>query len=56
MTALRPNLIVARVADAALLKQSMTDDLPIVLLREDMLDPEALVEEIRRELRSRRPK
>ena len=56
MTALRPNLIVARVADAALLKQTMTDDLPIVLLNDDMLDPEVLVEEIRRELRARRPK
>ena len=56
MTALRPNLIVARVADAALLKQSMSDDLPIVLLNDDMLDPELLVEEIRRELRARSPK
>jgi hypothetical protein len=56
MTALRPNLIVARVADAALLKQSMSDDLPIVLLNDDMLDPELLVEEIRRELRARCPK
>ena len=56
MTALRPNLIVARVADAALLKQSMADDLPIVLLNDDMMDPEVLVEEIRRELRARRPK
>lgn len=56
MTALRPNLIVARVADAALLKQSMSDDLPIVLLNDDMLDPEVLVEEIRRELRARSPK
>ena len=55
MTALRPNLIVARVDDAALLKQSMTDDLPIVLLNDDMLDPEVLVAEIRRELRARRP-
>ena len=56
MTALRPNLIVARVADAALLKQSMSEDLPIVLLNDDMLDPELLVEEIRRELRARSPK
>ena len=56
MTALRPNLIGARVADAALLKQSMSDDLPIVLLNDDMLDPELLVEEIRRELRARSPK
>ena len=56
MTALRPNLIVARIADAALLKQTMADDLPIVLLNDDMMDPEVLVEAIRRELRARRPK
>lgn len=56
MTALRPNLIVARVADAAALKQSMAGDLPVVLLGDDTLDPEALVEEIRRELRLRRPR
>ena len=54
MSALRPNLIVARMADAAALRQSMTGDLPIVLLGADTLDPEALVEEIRRELRARR--
>ena len=56
MSALRPNLIVARVADAAALKQMATGDLPIVLLNDDMLDPEVLVEEIRRELRARRPR
>jgi hypothetical protein len=56
MSALRPNLIVARPADAAALKQSMSGDLPIVLLGEHSLDPEVLVEEIRRELRARRPR
>jgi hypothetical protein len=55
MSALRPNLIVARVADAETLKQSMADDLPIVFLTDQMTDPEVLVEEIRRELRSRQP-
>lgn len=55
MTTLRPNLIVARLADATVLKQSMSEDLPIVFLTDDILDPEALVAEIRRELRARRP-
>ena len=53
MSALRPNLIVARMADAAALRQSMGEELPIVLLGDDNLDPEILVEAIRRELRSR---
>ncbi|HXW04369.1 MAG TPA: hypothetical protein VD833_03990 [Vicinamibacterales bacterium] len=56
MEALRPNLVVARVADAAALRQATGADVPIVLLSDDLLDPEALVEEIRRELRSRRPR
>jgi PleD family two-component response regulator len=56
MAALRPNLIVARVADAAALKASMGADLPIVLLSDETLDPAVLVAEIRRELRTRRPR
>jgi PleD family two-component response regulator len=52
MDALRPDVIVARVADAAALRQATAADLPIVLLAEDLLDPEALVNEIRRELRA----
>ena len=51
MDALRPDIIVARVADAAALRQATAADLPIVLLADDLLDPEALVEEIRRQLR-----
>jgi hypothetical protein len=56
MEALRPNLVVARIADAAALRQVTGADVPVVLLEGDLLDPEALVEEIRRELRARRPR
>jgi hypothetical protein len=52
MEALRPNLVVARIADAAALKQATGADVPLVLLSDDLLDPVALVEEIRRELRA----
>jgi hypothetical protein len=54
MEALRPNLVIARVADAAALRQATAADLPLVILGDDLLDPEALVNEIRRELRGRR--
>jgi len=56
MDALRPDIIVARVADAAALRRAAAADLPIVLLNDDMLDPEVLIEEIRHELRTHRPK
>lgn len=56
MEALRPNLVVARIADAAALRQATGADVPVVLLADDLLDPEVLVEEIRRELRTRRPR
>jgi len=52
MESLRPGLVIARIADAAALKQATATDVPIVLLTDDLLDPEALVEEIRRELRA----
>jgi PleD family two-component response regulator len=55
MDALRPDVIVARIADAAALRQATAADLPIVLLAEDLLDPEALVNEIRKELRAHKP-
>jgi CheY-like chemotaxis protein len=55
MDALRPDVIVARVADAAALRQATAADLPIVLLAEDLLDPEVLVNEIRKELRAHKP-
>jgi hypothetical protein len=54
MEALRPGLLIARVADAAALRQATGADLPIVLLSDDLLDPEKLVEAIRRELRAAR--
>jgi hypothetical protein len=52
MDALRPDIIVARVADAAELRRATAADLPIVLLSDDVLDPEVLINEIRRELRN----
>lgn len=55
MSALRPNLVVARVADAAAIRQATASDVPMVLLNEDLLDPERLVEEIRRVLRGTPP-
>jgi len=54
MDALRPDIIVARIADAAALRQATAADLPIVLLGDDLLDPEVLIEEIRKELRKHR--
>ena len=56
MDALRPDIIVARVADAATLRQATAADLPIVLLADDLLDPEVLIDEIRRELRAHKSK
>jgi hypothetical protein len=56
MDALRPDVIVARISDAATLRQATAADLPIVLLANDLLDPEVLVEEIRRELRAHKKK
>jgi hypothetical protein len=51
MDSLRPNIIVATVAQAAALRQTNASDLPVVILN-DVMDPETLVEEIRRELRT----
>jgi DNA-binding NtrC family response regulator len=51
MESLRPNIIVATVAEAAALRQSNASDLPVVILNE-VMDPETLVDEIRRELRA----
>src|SRR5207253_708560 len=49
MASLRPNIIVATVAEAAALRQANAADLPVVILN-DVMDPETLVAEIRREL------
>lgn len=54
MDALRPDIVVARVADAAALRRATAADLPIVLLNDDLLDPETLINEIRKELRNHR--
>ena len=54
MDALRPDIVVARVADAAALRRATAADLPIVLLNDDVMDPEVLIEEIRKELRNHR--
>jgi hypothetical protein len=54
MSALRPDIIVARVSDAAALRNVTSADLPVVLLDHEVLDPEVLIEEIRRELRAHR--
>jgi PleD family two-component response regulator len=54
MEALRPNIIVARIADAAAIRQATAADVPVVILSDDMADPEVLIAEIRKELSTRR--
>jgi hypothetical protein len=50
---LRPNIIVAGIAEAAELRRSHALDLPVIILSDTVKDPERLVDEIRRELRAR---
>jgi len=52
MESLRPNIIVASIAEAAALRKANAADLPVVILNDSVMDPELLVEEIRRELRA----
>jgi len=52
MASLRPNIIVAGIAEAAALRQANASDLPVIIL-DHVMDPETLVDEIRRELRAR---
>ena len=52
MESLRPNIVVARIADAAAIRQATAADVPVVILSDDMADPEVLISEIRRQLRS----
>ena len=52
MDSLHPNIIVANIAEAAALRKANAADLPVVILTEDVMDPEMLVREIRRELRT----
>ena len=54
MEALRPNLVVARVADAARLRKATPSGVPFVALTDAHNDLEEMVEEIRRALRGAR--
>jgi hypothetical protein len=51
MASLRPNIIIASVAEAAALRQANAAELPVVIL-DQVMDPAMLVDEIRRELRA----
>lgn len=58
MQALRPNLIVSHLRDESPLRQGMAGDphtaaVPVISITPDTKEPQALVEEIRRVLRSR---
>lgn len=52
MESLHPNIIVASISEAAALRTANAADLPVVILNEEVMDPETLVREIRRELRA----
>jgi uncharacterized protein YbjT (DUF2867 family) len=52
MAALRPEVVVAKLRDAELLKQQSLA--PVVVVTEEMSDPDVLVEAIRQALRGRR--
>jgi len=51
MDSLHPNIIVATIAEAAALRQANASELPVIII-DNMMDPETLVDEIRRELRA----
>ena len=51
MDSLHPNIIVATIAEAAALRQANASELPVIII-DNMMDPETLVAEIRRELRA----
>ena len=51
MDSLRPNIIVASISEAAALRQANANELPVIIL-DSVMDPEMLVDEIRRELRA----
>jgi PleD family two-component response regulator len=52
MEALKPNLIVARVSDAEPLRLCAPPGVPILVLTDDLDEPEAMVDGIRQTLRS----
>jgi CheY-like chemotaxis protein len=53
MAALKPEVVVAKLRDASLLQQQSLA--PVVVVTEEMSDPDILVEAIRQALRRRRP-
>jgi hypothetical protein len=55
MAALRPEIVVARKADAGRLRAEAPEHVPVVAM-EDGLSPEGLVEEIRKAIRAQRSK
>jgi PleD family two-component response regulator len=56
MGALRPDVVVARMADIDGLRLATPSDVPLIALTDDLLEPEALINEIRRVLRGRLPR
>ena len=56
MGALRPDVVVARLADIDALRLATPSDVPLIALTDDLLEPEALINEIRRVLRGRLPR
>jgi DNA-binding response OmpR family regulator len=53
MHALRPNLIVGHVSDPDALKRAAPGDIPVVILSDELSEPDAMIGEIRRALRRR---
>jgi hypothetical protein len=55
MDALRPNVIVARVADVVRLRNASPSGVPLVVITDDLTDPEAMIEAIRQAIRQGPP-
>jgi hypothetical protein len=51
MDALRPNVIVARVADVGRLRNASPAGVPLVIISDELTDPEAMIEAIRQAIR-----
>jgi CheY-like chemotaxis protein len=54
MTGLRPDLIVARSADAARLRESAAPHVPVVVMSGEAMDADALIRDIRHALRTKK--
>lgn len=52
MDALRPNVIVAHVTEVARLQHAAPASVPVVVITDDLSDPEAMIDAIRHALRS----